>query len=125
MDIYAYKKEYFKESHEIQNAIISAVEILYERIAMYEKQNVPFGKIFNDDRVKYDKQGDFYVFKFSRSNMQLRVLYAYLIIENNPIIVVADYVVKKENNKDYTRYFEYAKSLDPYEVYNNSQLIKR
>ena len=55
MDIYVYKKEYYKESPELQSSIINAINVLYERITEYEKQGITFEKICNDDKVKYDK----------------------------------------------------------------------
>lgn len=50
-------KEYFKESKDVQRAIISGIHTLYARIKSYEDQNIPFDLIFNDDSVKYDKHG--------------------------------------------------------------------
>ena len=123
MDVCVYKKDYFKESPEVQSAINSAVGNLYERICLYENQQVPFCKIFNDDRVKYDKHGDFYTFKYQKSNLQLRILYAYIIIGKTPVIIVADFVVKKKNNKNYIKQFEIAKKWDPYSVYEASKCI--
>ena len=64
MKIYVGCKEYFKESKEVQKAIISGVMMLYGRIQNYEEQNIEFNRIFNDDKVKYDKHGQFYTFKF-------------------------------------------------------------
>jgi len=123
MDMCVYKKDYFKESHEVQNAITAAVSSLYDRITMYESQNITFGRIFNDDRVKYDKHGDFYTFKYQKSNLQLRILYAYILINETPVIIVADFVVKKKNNKNYIKQFESAKTWDPYAVYGCSQCV--
>ena len=123
MDMCVYKKDYFKESHEVQSAITCAVSNLYERIAMYENQNITFARIFNDDRVKYDKHGDFYTFKFQKSNLQLRILYAYIIIDGTPVIIVADFVIKKKNNKNYIKQFEPAKAWDPYAVYGCSKCV--
>ena len=57
MKIYIYKKDYNKESKEVRNAIINAVNVLYDRIKMYENQGIAFNRIFNDDKVKYDKHG--------------------------------------------------------------------
>ena len=54
MKIYVYKKNYNKESKEVRNAIINAVNVLYDRIKMYENQGIAFNRIFNDDKVKYD-----------------------------------------------------------------------
>ena len=96
MKICVYKKEYFKQSREVQSAITGAVGSLYERISAYESQNITFDRIFNDERVKYDKHGNFYTFKFHKSNLQLRILYSYIIINNTPIIIIADFVIKKE-----------------------------
>lgn len=96
MNICVSCKGYFKESKEVQKAIVSGVEILYGRIQNYEEQNIGFERIFNDDKVKYDKHGQFYTFKFQKSNMQLRVLYSYLIVDCVPVLVIADFFVKKE-----------------------------
>ena len=98
MNICVYKNDYFKESSDIKRAIVCGVRSLYERIALYENQNVPFERIFNDERVKYDKHGDFYTFKCKKSDVQLRILYTYIVIDDTPVIVVADFFVKKKNN---------------------------
>lgn len=116
-------KEYFKESKEVQKAIVSGIEMLYGRIKNYENQNVSFDQIFNDDKVKYDKHGRFFTFKFQKSNMQLRVLYAYLIIDNVPVILVADFFVKKRNSKNYIDKFDFANKLNPLDVYNASRFV--
>lgn len=123
MKICIYKKDYFKESAEVQKAVVSAVSTLYGRISAYEKQNITFTKIFNDDRVKYDKHGDFYTFKYQRSNLQLRILYSYINVNGTPVIIVADFVKKKKNNKKYIRQFENVKAWDPYTIYNDSKCI--
>ena len=123
MEMCVYKKDYFKESHEVQNAISTAISNLYERICMYEAQNISFGRIFNDDRVKYDKHGQFYTFKFQHSNLQLRILYAYLLVDCKPVIIVVDFVIKKKNNKNYIKRFESASILDPNIVYKNSKFV--
>ena len=99
-------KDYFKESVEVRKAIISGVNALYARICSYEEQNISFDRIFNDDKVKYDKHGQFYTFKFQKSNMQLRILYAYLIIDGVPVVLVADFFVKKRNSKEYIDRFD-------------------
>ncbi len=118
-----YKKDFFKQSAEVKKAIVSAINSLYERISLYENQNVSFDRIFNDDRVKYDKYGDFYAFKFQKSNIQLRILYSYIFIDDNPVIIIADYIIKKKNNKNYIKQFESAKNWNPYSVYEKSQEI--
>lgn len=123
MDICVYKKGYFKESKEVKKAIGSAVSNLYERIAMYEAQQIPFCKIFNDDRVKYDKHGDFYTFKYQKLNLQLRILYSYIVVDETPVIIVGDFVIKKKNNKNYIKRFEIAKKWNPYSVYEMSKCI--
>ncbi len=125
MDIYVYKKEFFRESPDVRATIVLAAEALYGKIAVYESHDIPFGKIFNDDHVKYDKNGDFYTFKFSRSNIQLRLLYTYLIIEGNSVMLIADYAIKKKNNKNYIKQFEYAKTLNAIEVFEQSKMVKR
>ena len=57
MEMYICKKDYFKESKEVQTAIVKSMNDLYKRIKMYEVQNIDFDKIYNDDNVKYDKHG--------------------------------------------------------------------
>lgn len=123
MEICVYKKDYFKESNEIQKAIVLAMENLYERIRLHETQNTPFERIFNDDKVKYDKHGKFYTFKCQKSNVQLRILYAYLLLNGEPILVIADYITKKKNNKNYIKQFDEANSWEPYNIYSVSKLI--
>lgn len=123
MEICVYKKDYFKESNEIQKAIVLAMENLYERIRLHETQNTPFERIFNDDKVKYDKHGKFYTFKCQKSNVQLRILYAYLLLNGEPILVIADYITKKKNNKNYIKQFDEANSWEPYNIYSGSKLI--
>ena len=63
MEMYICKKDYFKESKEVQTAIVKSMNDLYKRIKMYEVQNIDFDKIYNDDNVKYDKHGRFYNYK--------------------------------------------------------------
>lgn len=69
MEIYMYKKSYNKKSKEVRNAIIDCVSILYDKIRAYEKQGITFDKIFNDDKIKYDKHGQFFTFKCQKNNM--------------------------------------------------------
>lgn len=123
MEIYIYGKEYFKESKEVQNAIISGVQNLYNRIHLYEMQNVEFNRIFNDDKIKYDKHGQFYTFKFQKSNMQIRVLYTYFIINFVPVIVVADFFIKKRSSKEYITKFDFANEISPEYVYERSKVV--
>ena len=123
MNICVYKNDYFKETSDIQRAIIRGVCSLYERITLYENQNVPFERIFNDERVKYDKHGDFYTFKCKKSDLQLRILYTYIVVDATPVIIVADFFVKEKNNKKYIKQFESARYLDPYTVYECSRCV--
>lgn len=123
MNICVSCKDYFKESKEVQKAIVSGVETLYGRIQNYENQKVEFNMIFNDDKVKYDKHGQFYTFKFQKSNMQLRVLYSYLIIDCVPIVVVADFFVKKRNSKDYIDKFDSLNKVNPLDLYTKSKIV--
>lgn len=123
MKICISNKEYFKESKEVQKAIISGVESLYGRIRSYEKQNIEFDRIFNDDKVKYDKHGQFYTFKFQKSNMQLRVLYSYMIIDGCPVVIVADFFIKKRDKKDYIVRFDSVNKINPMELYSSDRVI--
>lgn len=123
MKIYIYNKKFVKESKDVQKAIINGIESLYTRIKTYEEQNIDFMHIFNDERVKYDKHGQFYTFKCFRSDMQLRLLYSYLIIDEEPIIVIADFFIKKKNNKEYISKFDFANNLNPYDIYHKSQFL--
>lgn len=116
-------KDFFKESKEVQKAIVSGVETLYGRIKNYEEQNIDFNRIFNDDKVKYDKHGQFYTFKFQKSNMQLRVLYAYIVIDSIPVIVVADFFIKKRNSKNYIDRFDVVHKVNPLDLYNKSKVV--
>ena len=116
-------KDFFKESKEVQKAIVSGVETLYGRIKNYEEQNIDFNRIFNDDKVKYDKHGQFYTFKFQKSNMQLRVLYAYIVIDSIPVIVVADFFIKKRNSKNYIDRFDVVNKVNPLDLYNKSKVV--
>lgn len=123
MNICVSCKDYFKESKEVQKAIVSGVETLYGRIQNYEEQNIDFNQIFNDDKVKYDKHGQFYTFKFQKSNMQLRVLYSYLIVDCVPVLVIADFFVKKRNSKDYIDKFDSVNKVNPLDLYAKSKVV--
>lgn len=124
MNICISTKQYVKESRDTQRAILAAVIELYRRIRLYEEQNVSFAKIFNDDQVKYDQHGDFYTFKCQKNHLQLRILYAYLVIDGEPTIVVADYFIKKKNNKDYIRRFEALNRAEPMSIYRQSYYME-
>ena len=123
MDIYVSCKDYFKDSKEVQKAIINGVKTLYIRIRNYENQNIEFNQIFNDDKVKYDKHGQFYTFKFQKSNMQLRILYSYIIIDRTPIIMVADYFVKKRTSKEYINRFNAMNAVEPIDLYSKAKCV--
>lgn len=122
MELYACKN-YFRESKELQRAIVSASQTLYDRIRSYEKQNVEFSRIYNDDKVKYDKHGDFYTYKTQKQNMQIRILYAYVLIDAVAVIIIADFAVKKKNNKDYIKRFDAMNNTNPMDVYANSKCV--
>ena len=124
MKIYIYKKDYKKEPKEVRSAIISSVNVLYERIKMYENQGVAFNRIFNDDKVKYDKHGEFFTFKCQRANMQLRILYSYFLCEGEPIILIADYFIKKKNKKDYILRFDELNKRNLTTIFQGSYLIQ-
>ena len=53
MKIYVGCKEYFKESKEVQKAIISGVMMLYGRIQNYEEQNITFSLLSHAPCRKY------------------------------------------------------------------------
>ena len=113
LKIFVYKKDFYKEPKEIQRAINKAITELYERITAYEQQGIDFNHIFNDDKVKYDKHGNFYTFKCKKANVQLRILYAYFLHEGEPTFLIADYFIKKQNNKIYIKLFDSANNNDP------------
>ena len=113
MKTYICKKEYKKECRETKRAIELSVRNLSDRITAYENQNIQFNSIFNDDYVKYDKHGEFYTFKSQKCSLQLRILYAYLIIDGEPIILIADYFITKKNNKNYINRFDYINDTNP------------
>lgn len=123
MKLYICKKDYNKESKEVKEAIRSSVEMLYERIKMYENQGITFNRIFNDDKVKYDKHGKFFTFKIQKSNMQLRILYSYFLDNNEAVFLIADYFIKKKNKKDYIKKFDVANNWEPFDMLSRVFLI--
>ncbi len=118
-------KRYMKESRDTQRAILAAVIELYRRIQLYESQNISFSKIFNDDQVKYDQHGEFFTFKCQKNHLQLRILYAYLMVDDIPTIIVADYFIKKKNNKNYIKQFEALNCANPFSVYKQSYYTEK
>ena len=120
MKLYIIKKDYNKESNEVRKAIISSMEVLFDRIKEYEKQGICFDRIFNDDKIKYDKHGKFFTFKIQKSNMQLRILYSYFVYNNEPVFLIADYFVKKKKKKDYIRRFDFVNKWEPFELLSNA-----
>ncbi len=124
MKILVYKKDFFKESVEVRNAIVNAIDDLYTRIQLYQNQSIEFEKIYNDDKIKYDKHGDeLFTYKCQKANVQLRILYGYKVIHNEPIFLVADYAVKKKNNKKYIRMFDKYNKYTFQELLDNSLCI--
>ena len=120
MKIYVHSKRFFRESKETQKTILDAMHALYDRIHDYEKVGTAFEQIFNDDKVKYDQQGQFFVYKSARGNLQLRILYAYF---GDGVLLIEDQFIKKKNNKEYLRQFEYAKALDAAKCLEEAKLI--
>lgn len=107
MKILVYKKDFFKESVEVRKAIIDSIYDLYTRIQLYQSQNIEFDKIYNDDKIKYDKHGnELFTYKCQKANVQLRILYVYKIIHKEPVFLIADYAIKKKNNKKYIKVFD-------------------
>lgn len=123
MKLYICKKDYNKEPKEVKEAIRSSVEMLYERIKMYENQGITFNRIFNDDKVKYDKHGKFFTFKNQKSNIQLRILYSYFLDNNEAVFLIADYFIKKKNKKDYIKKFDVANNWEPFDMLSRAHLI--
>ena len=116
-------KDFFKESKEVQNAIICGAEDLYGRIRSYEDQNIEFCRIFNDDKIKYDKHGQFFTFKFQKMNMQIRILYSYLLIDDEPVLLVADFFVKKRKSNKYINRFDSLNNTDPLDLYCRAEVV--
>ena len=121
MKIYVHSRRFFRESRETQKTILDAMHALYDRIRDYEKAGTTFEQIFNDDKVKYDQQGQFFVYKSARGNLQLRILYAYF---SEGVLLIEDVFIKKKNNKEYLRQFEYAKDLDAAKCLQQAQLVE-
>lgn len=118
MKILIYKKDFFKESVEVRNAIINAIYGLYARVQLYQTQNVEFYKIYNNDKIKYDKHGDeLFTYKCQKANVQLRILYGYKRIHKEPVFLIDDYVIKKKNNK------KYIKAFDKFNKYTLDELL--
>ncbi len=122
MELYA-GKSYLRASKDLQKALVGASTSLYERIQSYENQNIPFDNIYNDDKVKYDKHGRFYTYKAHKQNMQIRMLYAYIVMDGTAVIIIADFAVKKKNNKEYIKSFDSVNSIDPITIYNASTCV--
>lgn len=107
MKVLVNSKNYFKEKADMQRAINEALSILLFRIQQYEVSGVPFDRIFNDDKVKYDKHGDFYTFKCKTShNHQLRILYSYFYVNGEAVLLVVDYYTKQKPTKEYISLFD-------------------
>lgn len=92
----------------VQNKI---VQRLTEYIRQFEKSGVPFEKIFNNDKIKYDYYGKgFYCFKMHLDNRRTyRLLYRFLRNTEDYKIEPHLLVLKRDTNKcrkDYINYFE-------------------
>ena len=55
--------------------------------------------------------------------MQLRILYSYLVYNNEPVFLIADYFVKKKNKKDYIKKFDLVNKWEPFELLSNAYSI--
>lgn len=124
MKIYVCSKKFFKEAVEVKKALVLAGQDLYKRIFEYEKQNIKFANIYNDDKVKYDQHGsDFFVYKTQKASMQLRILYSYFEHDGEKILLILDYFVKKKNNKNYLKLFDYANTIKALEIFDSSRCV--
>ena len=122
MKLYAGKK-YLRSTKVLQKALVCASSSLYERIRSYEAQNISFENIYNDDKLKYDKHGRFYTYKAHKQNMQIRMLYTYIVIDGMAVIIIADFAVKKKNNKKYIKSFDSVNTIDPMTIYHASTCV--
>ncbi len=120
MKIYVYTKDFFKINSDLKKTILSAINIVYIRIKEYEKQGIPFNKIFNDEKLKYDKHGEFFTYKTSSHNVQLRILYTFLNVDGEDVIVLGDFALKKKNDKRYIKSFDKANSWQAREIFRES-----
>ena len=55
--------------------------------------------------------------------MQLRILYAYIKMGENSVILIEDYVIKKKNNKKYMKRFSEASGINPRKEFANAYYV--
>ncbi|MCQ2467625.1 MAG: hypothetical protein MJ166_08920 [Clostridia bacterium] len=121
MRIYINDKDYSKERSDVKRSITQAMHALVSRIDAYKKSGVVFDRIFNDDKVKYDKHGDFYTFKFkSPQNHQVRVLYAHLVVDGEEVILMVGYYIKQRPSKEYIKIFDKFNDVSPLTCYEGA-----
>lgn len=109
-----------KEEVYTKRAIMLSIKHLIRLIEKVNEEKIPFDKIFNNEKLKYDKHGDFYTFKDHKQQIQIRLLYSYIPINNQPHIIIADYHIKKRTNKKYIEQFDKYNNINPIDIYNQS-----
>lgn len=89
--------------------IKKAFEKLKEMIAVEEQYGVPFEKVFNNDKLKYDILGHgFYTFKaHGKDKAQIRILYRFIRMPEQKFELEIHMVsIKRRNSKDYMKEFQ-------------------
>ena len=97
-------KIYKKSDKCIRKSLDKAFEKLESRIKIYLSNNISLDRVFGDDILIHDIVNDnYYVYKTTVNNLQIRVLYT--MNQSKNLVIVAHYI-KKKNNKKYFEYFE-------------------
>jgi len=114
-------KTYFKCERTIKQSINKSLDTLKTRIRSYEESGTQFGKIFNDETVKYDVyKNNLYAFKARDNKLQIRLLYTVEITTTGLTIILIDFALKKTSDKSYiTKFTELARNF----ALNNIELI--
>lgn len=76
----------------IKDAVLAAASKLRDRYQEYYNSGISIVHIFNDRILIHDvlgKNKDYYVYKYSHKNIQIRLLYK---VSNNKIIIVSCHV---------------------------------
>lgn len=93
-------KQYKKEDKTTLKSIYSSLQRLSEKIS---SENSDINRIYNNDNIIYDRINDqIFIYKtHGINNIQLRLVYGYEENDNDAIIYLIDYAVKKKNDKRY------------------------